>query len=142
MIIGIVGSRRRNSKEDYLNLGWKIVELEDENNSIVKKIVTGDCDEGGDKFARKIANDTDDIELEVKHKLDPIGNRWINAEKSGWVTYWEFTRMCYSRNEEIAKEDMDFLIALVHHSRKGGTENTIKQFKKYHKEWENKLIIL
>ena len=140
MIIGIIGSRRRNSKEDYLNLCWKIVELEDESNSITKKIVTGDCDEGGDKFARKIANDTDDIELDVKFKIDPETGEKLEGYRR--CSYNEFTQICYERNEEIAKEPLDYLIALVAPDRKGGTENTIKHFKRLHKDWKDKLIIL
>ena len=147
MIIGIVGSRRRNTEKDYLNLIWKIVELEHNNNTLTKKIVTGDCDEGGDKFARKIANDSKDIELDIKYKLDPeTGEKakkpFNRCAKQLPYDYWTFVGICYARNEEIAKEPLDYLIALVAPDRKGGTENTIKHFKRLHKDWEDKLIIL
>ena len=140
MIIGIVGSRRRNTDKDYLNLLWKIVELEYNNNTLVKKIVTGDCSEGGDKFARKIANDSKDIELDVKFKRDPETGEKLEGYRR--CSYNEFTQICYERNEEIAKEPLDYLIALVAPDRKGGTENTIKHFKRHHVNWEFKLIIL
>ena len=147
MILGIVGSRRRNSKEDYLSLCWKIAELEHENNSLVEKIVTGDCDEGGDKFARKIADETDGIELDVKYKRDPETgervkppiNRCVKQQR---YDYWTFTGICYARNEEIAKEPLDYLIALVAFDRKGGTENTIRHFRRLHKDWKDKLVII
>ena len=141
MIVGIVGSRRRKSDKDFGKIVARLSQLERETGREIKKIVTGDCDEGGDKFAREIA-DMFGWECEVKYKLDPAGNRWINAKISGWVTYWEFTKMCYNRNEEVAKEPLDYLLPLVAPDRTGGTENTIKHFKRHHKDWKEKLIIL
>jgi len=143
MIIGIVGSRRRNTAEDYLNLCWKIVELERSNNTLTKKIVTGDCDEGGDKFARKIAEDiTEDIELDVKRIRDPETGEEMDFKNHRWFNYFNMCNIFYKRDKEIVKEPLDYLIALVAPDRTGGTEYTITQFKKYHKDWEDKLIIL
>jgi len=142
MIIGIVGSRRRNTDKDYLNLLWKIVELEYNNNTLVKKIVTGDCDEGGDKFARKIANDSKDIELDVKRIKDPETGEEMEFKNHKWFDYLTICGIYYNRNEEIAKEPLDYLLALVSPDRKGGTENTIRHFRRLHKDWEDKLIIL
>jgi len=142
MIVGIVGSRRRNSKEDYLNLCWKIAELENEHNSLVEKIVTGDCDEGGDKFARKIADETDGIELDEKKIKDPETGEEMDFKNHKWFDYLTMCGIYYSRNEEIAKEPLDYLIALVAPDRKGGSENTIRHFKRLHKDWKEKLIIL
>ena len=109
----------------------------------IETIVTGDCWCGGDKFAWDYANNNG-IELNMKCKRDPKTNQimpdYIDPED--FYTYYEFTQICYNRNEEIAKEPLDYLIALVAPDRKGGTENTIKHFKKYHKDWENKLILL
>ena len=137
MIIGIVGSRRRNKEIDFGKIVLKLSQLERKTEREIEKIVTGDCDEGGDKFARDIA-DMFGYEIDVKFKRD-----LKNGEKFlGWAHNWEFTKMCYSRNEEIAKEPLDYLIALVAPDRTGGTEYTITQFKKYHKDWEDKLIIL
>ena len=131
MIIGIVGSRRRNSREDLLLLMDKLQEIHEENK--ITKIVTGDCNEGGDKFAREIAEaDVGDVELVVKEAtLPPKGSHYL-----------DFVTAYYNRNEEIAKEPLDYLIALVAPDRMGGTENTIRHFRRLHKDWKEKLIIL
>ena len=142
MIIGIVGSRRRNSREDLLLLMDKLQELHKQDK--ITKIVTGDCDEGGDKFAREIAEaERGDVELEVKYKRDPETNEIIpDYIPFDFYDYYAFCKICYNRNEEIAKEPLDYLIALVAHDRKGGTENTIRHFRRLHKDWKEKLIIL
>lgn len=134
--IGIVGSRRRSSEEDYNILYKKVCELE--RNEPIEKFVTGDCRVGGDAFCRTIALYWG-RNLEVKYKIDPetddILHRFIKD-------YYKFTQICYMRNEEIAKESLDYLIALIAPDRKGGTENTIKHFKRYHKDWKKKLILI
>ena len=108
-------------------------------------IVTGDCDEGGDKFARKLAKGGkySGIKLDVKFMRDPETNEIIpDYIPFNFYDYYTFCKICYARNEEIAKEPLDYLIALVAPDRKGGTENTIRHFKRYHKDWKNKLILL
>ena len=144
--IGIVGSRRRNSDEDYnilihtFNriigklLGVYFGELE-------VTIVTGDCDEGGDKFAREIA-ETFDCILDEKKIKDPDTGEEMDFKNHKWFDYLTICGIYYSRNEEIAKEPLDYLLALVAPDRKGGTENTIRHFKRYHPNWEFKLIII
>ena len=138
MIVGIVGSRRRNSDKDFGKLVARLHQLERETNREIKKIVTGDCKKGGDDFARDIA-DIFGWECEVKDKLDPETGekleRYIND-------YFKFTEICYDRNVEIVKEPLDYLIALVACDRTGGTENTIRHFRRLHKDWKEKLIIL
>jgi len=138
MIIGIVGSRRRNSEKDFGKTVTELARLERRTKRFIKKIVTGDCCEGGDKFAKDIAY-MFGYDIEVKYKLDPeTGEKLIRYIDD----YYEFCRVCYDRNEEIAKEPLDYLIALVTPDRTGGTENTIKHFKRLHKDWEEKLILL
>lgn len=151
MKIGIVGSRRRNFSEDLIilertfvkilavELGVYFGDIDDLGSSLKDvTIVTGDCCDGGDKFAKHLAN-IYGCKLDVKHKIDPeTGEKLVRYIDD----YFEFCNICYARNEGIAKEPLDYLIALVHHSRTGGTENTIKHFKRYHKDWEGKLIIL
>jgi len=138
MIIGIVGSRRRNSEKDFGKTVTELARLERRTKRFIKKIVTGDCCEGGDKFAKDIAY-MFGYDIEVKYKLDPeTGEKLIRYIDD----YYEFCRVCYDRNEEIAKEPLDYLIALVTPDRTGGTENTIKHFKRLHKDWKKKLILL
>lgn len=138
MIVGIVGSRRRNNEEDRSKLYLYLSRIGD-----ITKIVTGDCWCGGDEFAGDYA-DQYDIELDVKYKRDPETNQIIPdyIDESEHYDYYTFCKICYARNEEVAKEPLDFLIALVSDDRTGGTENTIKYFKRYHKDWKDKLIIL
>lgn len=155
MIVGIIGSRRRNSKEDLRilektfgrilakELGVYFGDIDDVGGSLKDvTIVTGDCDKGGDKFAREIANDLGDIELDVKRIIDPDTGEAMDFENHRWFSYNRICNIFYKRDEEIAKEPLDYLIALVAPDRTGGTEYTIKQFKKFHEDWEDKLIIL
>ena len=127
MIVGIIGSRTRNSTRDKRILKAKIEELKPE------KILTGDCERGGDKLARESA-----LELGIGLKV------FKKKEVEGRVDYVTFTKLCYERNERLAKSEMDYLVVLPHISRgiSGGTKNTVNFFKKYHKDWNNKLIIL
>ena len=141
MIIGIVGSRKRNSDGDFGRLIVKLRQLERETKREIKKIITGDCDEGGDKFARDIA-DMFGYEIDVKKIKDPETGEEMDFKNHRWFEYFTMCSIFYDRNEEIAKEPLDYLIALVAPDRTGGTENTIKHFKKYHKDWKDKLILL
>ena len=141
MIIGIIGSRRRNTEKDKTKLIIELMLIEDKQEGIITKIVTGDCDEGGDKFAREIA-DTYRYELEVKHIIDPETGEEMDFKNHRWFDYKTICNIFYKRDEEIAKEDMDYLLALVSPYRTGGTEKTIKYFKRHHADWEDKLIIL
>lgn len=139
MIVGIVGSRRRASASDYTKLLHTLHKLEEKHHKITK-VVTGDCESGGDDFARIYAED-EGKKLDVKYKMKD-GKRWINSKVSGNVNYWKFTQMCYDRNKGVAREKMDFLVCLVAKDRTGGTENTIKYFKKYQPMWERRLILI
>jgi len=150
--IGIVGSRRRATESDFKKTGRTFnrvivqflgVYFEDLENVT---IVTGDCKTGGDEFARRLAG-MYGCKLDVKYKLDPETGERVKPPinkclKQQQYNYYEFTQICYNRNEEIAKEPLDYLIALVAPDRKGGTENTIYWFKRYHPNWEFKLILL
>ncbi|KKL75767.1 hypothetical protein LCGC14_2051590 [marine sediment metagenome] len=139
MIVGIIGSRRRNTEKDYDILYKKVCELE--RYEPIKKFVTGDCTEGGDAFCRTIAIywGRDYI---VKHIKDPETNEDMDFKNHRKFDYFTMCNIFYKRDEEIAKEHMDYLLALVTPDRKGGTEKTIKYFKRYHKDWINKLVII
>ena len=144
--IGIVGSRRRNSPDDYNKLIYTFDRVITKFLSIYfpeleVTIVTGDCDEGGDKFARAMSDDYD-CKLDVKRIRDPLTNEFIGFNNHRHFDYYVMCGIFYKRNEEIAKEPLDYLIALVASDRTGGTENTIRHFKRLHKDWKEKLIIL
>ena len=124
--IGIVGSRRRDSHEDYsavVNVFADLVEelgipFEEAGKYII--IVSGGCPKGGDRFAEIIA-DTIGAKKEIyypdKSQLPANPQRW------------DFARINYARNTLVAN-GCDILIACVSEDRKGGTEDTIKKFTK------------
>lgn len=107
-VIGIVGSRRRNSAEDYRAVELAFMKIYDEGD----QIVSGGCPQGADAFAEHIAK---------KHQI-PIK-----------IYYAEWNRLGkqagFARNIDIANE-ADVLIACVAEDRTGGTEDTIAKFQK------------
>ncbi|OGC76269.1 hypothetical protein A2619_02335 [candidate division WWE3 bacterium RIFOXYD1_FULL_39_9] len=116
--IGIIGSRRRNTFADK-NLVIKAFQSIYEDGD---EIVSGGCSEGGDAFAEYIA----------KSKQVPITiyyAKWSLLGKSAG----------HIRNSFIA-QDSDILIACVSQDRTGGTEDTIKKFKKL--KPKNKIILV
>ena len=105
-VIGIVGSRRRDSIEDYkktVSFFPDIYELGDE-------IVSGGCYKGADNFAERIA-----LHCQVPIKI--YYAEWSRLGKSAG----------FIRNTYIAR-DADVLIACVSKDRTGGTEDTIKKY--------------
>lgn len=106
--IGIIGSRRRDSKEDHQKVNaafHKTYEPGDE-------IVSGGCPQGGDRFAENLA----------KLFQVPIKIYYAQWERLG-------RSAGFQRNSLIAR-DADILIACVAPDRTGGTEDTIKKFLK------------
>jgi len=144
--IGIVGSRRRNSNEDHNKLIYAFDRIVGEFfrtyfGQLEVTIVTGDCNEGGDKFARELANEYKCV-LDEKKIKDPETGEEMDFKNHRWFDIFTMRDIFYSRNEEIAEEPLDYLIAIVAPDRKGGTENTIRHFRRLHKDWKEKLIIL
>lgn len=104
--IGIVGSRRRDTEDDYnkvLKAFFKLWTPGD-------RIVSGGCPEGGDRFAELIA---------LRHQV-PIMIHYAAWNRIG-------DKAGFERNTDIAN-DADILIACVAPDRTGGTEDTIKKF--------------
>ena len=107
----IIGSRRRNTAEDYIKVKRQFF-------AIYKKgdiIVSGGCKKGGDKFAERIA-----LSFNIPKRIFKP-----NLEKYGSPVAF------FVRNTEVAKHG-DEMIACVAKDRTGGTEDTIKKFKKFH----------
>ena len=117
--IGMVGTRRRDSIDD---LALAIVEfhrVQDPDKKTV--VVSGLCPKGGDRFATVIYRKLKTMKL------------WFPAE-------WSLGRHAgFVRNTEIARWS-DWLIATPAPDRKGGTEDTIKKFTRFH--GHDKLIIV
>lgn len=112
MKIGIIGSRRRNTEEDLNKVTEIFNKIKSENNDI--SIVSGGATNGGDHFAEIIAC---------------LQNIPIKIYYPDWEKYGRIAG--FMRNTDIAK-DSDILIACIHSSQTGGTEDTIKKFKKFH----------
>lgn len=100
--IGIIGSRRRNSIEDYRKCEKVFFEHYEKGD----RIVSGGCSRGGDNFAELIA-ELNNIPI-IIHKAN-----WDLGKHAGFL-----------RNTDIAR-DADILICVVASDRKGGTEDTI-----------------
>lgn len=107
-IIGIVGSRSRNSEEDFKACEKVFLSIYKDGD----QIVSGGCPKGGDRFAEILAK---------KYQV-PIKIYYAQWNKLG-------KGAGFARNTDIAK-DADELIAVVSSNRKGGTEDTIKKFLK------------
>lgn len=109
-IIAIIGSRRRNSNYDFILVERCFLDIYEEENTIV----SGGCQKGGDRFAEMIAK-----------KYDVP----IKIFKAHWSTFGRAAG--FIRNTDIAKCGTE-VIACVASDRTGGTEDTIKKFKKFH----------
>lgn len=121
MKIGIVGSRRRDSEEDWNLLVDKLSELDTTHQLRYPYVfVSGGCPKGADSFAEIIAR-----KLGI-HIIIHYPDRGSLPEKP---MRWDFAKINYDRNTLIAR-DSDILIALVAPDRKGGTEHCIKQYLK------------
>jgi hypothetical protein len=121
-VIGVVGSRRRNSGEDrqlvYLTIHHHRQCIG--GNTI---LVSGGCPQGADLFAEEYAE---------MHRLPIIRHLpdQTQLRKSGSIhSRQDWAKIAYARNTLIAN-DADILIACVAPDRKGGTEDTIKKFRK------------
>jgi hypothetical protein len=116
-IIGIIGSRRRDSQGDLLLVRKALNEVYEYGD----EIVSGGCLQGGDRFAEILAK-SGQVPIKIYYP------QWSRFGKSAG----------FKRNSLIAR-DADILIACVAEDRKGGTEDTIS---KYLKLGKTKLIIV
>jgi len=107
--IGVVGSRRRNSKADKAIVYGELDRFVAEGGAV---IVSGGCKTGADKFAREYALDNG-LEL-VEHLPDLTG---VRGRSDAIGRY-------YARNAALVA-DCDILVAIVAENRRGGTENAL-----------------
>ena len=108
-IIGIVGSRSRDSHKDFLAVHKQFKELYKDGDWIC----SGGCPAGADSFAYRLHQDyfTPYLEFPAFWKK--------HGKAAGFI-----------RNTDIAKAS-DVLIACVSEDRTGGTEDTIRKFIKF-----------
>ncbi len=124
--VGIVGSRRRNSKKDK-ELIREVLERQLKQGKELH-LVSGGCPEGADKFCEELSE-----ELRLGVSIHYPDRSKLPSEPQ----YYHHVEMFYARNTLIA-EECDILVALPHWDRKGGTENTISKVE----EMKKPLIIL
>ena len=136
-VIGIIGTRSRDSLIDYREVRSAFNEVYQEGDYIC----SGLCPKGGDRFAVIIAN-----ELRLpKHKRIWFPAKWDDLEApNARIKYNKYGKPYnalagFARNIDIAKKS-DILIACVAKDRKGGTEDTIKKWKKFHPNKEPILV--
>lgn len=131
MTIGIVGSRRRSTAEDFGKVlaAYQTVEAQRREhiakNSLLYfdlQLVSGGCPQGGDAFAEEIAKTLGlTITIHYPRKRD-VDKQLLRKNPRAAMA-----QINYARNQLIA-QDADMLIACVAPDRKGGTEDTIKRF--------------
>lgn len=129
LYVGVIGTRRRDTDADHratqdaflkilstaAGLQWRA------RGGIV--IVSGGCPQGGDRFAEMIAEEYR-LEL-ILHRPDK--KAYLDVQER-----WRSTRQNYARNELVARDSRDVLIACVSPDRTGGTEDTIKRYRRIH----------
>jgi hypothetical protein len=123
-VIGIVGSRRRNTMADF----DKVVEAFDRVYRSGDRLVSGGCLKGADHVAEMLH-----YERSIPIKVHYPDKAKLNQELLAVNPKAAYAQINYARNELIAR-DADVLIACVAKDRKGGTEDTIRRFKKKCKE--------
>jgi hypothetical protein len=140
--IGIIGTRRRDTKEDF----EKTVQVFGQIWIPGDQICSGLCPQGGDWFAVLLALDKEWIEdpkererlyQQVRNQKDlhyAIKPIWYPAD---WKKYGRAAGPI--RNTDIAKTS-NVLIACVAEDRLGGTEDTIKKFRQIHPGGDVRLV--
>lgn len=125
--VGIVGSRRRNQQKDYELIEETVLRIRESHPDMV--IVSGGCKEGADHFAELIAFKFK-IPIRIHYPDKTKLNQELIEKKKFKAAY---AIINFERNTLIA-QDSDILLACVADDRKGGTEDTVKKFKKLHPE--------
>jgi hypothetical protein len=125
--IGIVGSRRRDTEEDLFLCRIQFLKLYRDGDMIV----SGGCKQGGDRFAEIFV---DELGIRDTHFICHLPNKnELDPELLKKVPRAAYAKINYARNTLIAI-DSTHLIAVPAPDRKGGTEDTIKKFIKFHGE--------
>ena len=108
----IIGSRRRNEPEDFLIVEKHLLSIYEKGDLLV----SGGCPTGGDHFAE---------ELSAKY------NVWMVVWPAEWNKDGQYRCWAGFERNTIIAQNGDVIIACVASDRTGGTEDTIKKFKKF-----------
>lgn len=120
--IGIIGTRRRNIRTDYMEVLEVFLSVYEDGDWIV----SGGCKKGGDAFAERIARDFG-IPILILHAR--WNHKWKTSTRQFIRLQYANKKAGFIRNLPIA-ENSDIIIACVAPDRTGGTEHTIGKFKK------------
>lgn len=134
--IGIVGSRNRNSFEDFDLVVDALESIYDSGDIMV----SGGCKQGADSFAKEININTNNA-VRLVEFLPDLKKKDILVTEKKLSQKAAYASVCYERNTLIANKS-DVLIACISPDRKGGTEDTIKKFLKRIRLTEDEAIIL
>jgi len=116
--IGIIGSRRRASQNDFKECEKTFLSVYESGD----EIVSGGCPAGGDRFAEIIAK-SHQIAIKIYYA------QWKKLGRGAG----------FARNTDIAKNS-NIIIAVVAGDRTGGTEDTIRKFCKLQGKSEQALV--
>ena len=117
----IIGTRRRNTHSDFIKVELVFLKIYNKGDMIV----SGGCRTGGDRFA----------EILIKKYNTPK-----KIFKAKWRKDGKYNRYAgFERNTPVAKFG-DEMIACVASDRTGGTEDTIRKFRKFHPEGEIHIV--
>lgn len=145
MIIGIVGSRRRNALADFEAVEAAFRHIYEPGD----RIVSGGCPQGGDRFAELIAIELArpghytrealfKLSLEERHHLLKEYGAPFILHPARWN---EFGKAAGHLRNGLIASDAEKLIACVAADRTGGTEDTIKKFLKKGLPAENLILV-
>lgn len=123
-MIGIVGSRRRDDEADFHACLAAFDEVYVQGDCIV----SGGCEEGGDRFAEIIAEQYGIAPMIHYPNEDDLDQGLLARNRRA-----AYAKIDYARNTLIA-QDCDILIAVVAPDRTGGTEDTINKARRLHKK--------
>ena len=124
-VIGIIGTRSRDSESDFLLVEYaflKVYQLGD-------TVCSGLCPKGGDRFAVILAEQHHAPTLWFPAEWDNLEASNARIRRNKWGKLYN-ANAGFDRNMDIARSDI--LIACVAEDRTGGTEDTIKKWKKFH----------
>lgn len=126
--VGVVGSRRRDEQSDYrivLDAFLRLLQFSGRRvDDLSVVIVSGGCSLGGDRFAEIIARE---------YRMQMIIHKPDRDAFPNTPDRWRSTKQNYARNELVARDSRDALIACVAPDRRGGTEDTIRRWVRIHR---------
>lgn len=111
--IAVIGTRRRDTFEDFLATEKCFLTVYEEGDTIV----SGGCSKGGDRFAELLI---------VKYDTGK------EIYKAKWTKDGKFDRSAGHKRNTIVAQVSDVVVACVASDRTGGTEDTIRKFVKAH----------